>query len=345
MIAVCLWTSCHDYFLIEDDPDTASLIQETLIDHFGESCVHCCASVAQAKEAQVDQIDLVLSDMNLPDGSGLEVLKHMLAQRSDLPIVFVTAEGNLENAITAIGQGAYDYIVKTGDYLFSIPLIVEKNLAIWKTKSENMHLQQQLARTLEQVKVKNKLLERAVKQLQMMAATDPLTWLANRRAFGDAMTRTFAEARRAGHNTACIMLDLDGLKKFNDTYGHQQGDELLKAVARLLKRCCRESDVAGRFGGDEFIILLPQADQRIASQVAQRVQEGFIDELRELSDDPIIESAVTLSMGLATLVPDNATNPQQLIAQADQSLYLAKEAGKNRLVIYSHDKPAGPVAL
>lgn len=320
--------------LIEDDPDTASLIEETLVDHFGEGCVRACATVAEATAASVDEIDLVISDMNLPDGSGLDVLANMLAKRADLPMVFVTAEGVLDNAIAAIRRGAYDYVVKTGEYLFSIPLIVEKNLAIWKTKYENQQLQQRLANTLEEVRRKNDQLEQAVQQLQTMAATDPLTGLANRRAFGDAMTRAFAEARRSGHSLACIMLDVDGFKKFNDTYGHQQGDELLKAVARLLDHNCRQSDVAGRFGGDEFIVLLPQADERTARRVAHRVQESFVDELRQLSDDPTIEGAATLSMGLATVDLRDAGDPEQLIAHADEALYRAKQAGKNRLVTY-----------
>ncbi len=330
--------------LIEDDPDTASLIAEALTDHFGEGCVQCHATVAEARTAEIERIDLVICDMNLPDGSGLDVLDDMLARQSDLPVVFVTAEGILDNAVAAIRRGAYDYIVKTGDYLFSIPLIVEKNLAIWKTKHENQQLQEQLAKTLDQVRVKNTQLEEAVEQLQTMAATDPLTGLANRRAFADALSRALAEASRSGHELACIMIDVDGFKKFNDTYGHQQGDALLQGVAHLLLRCCRRSDVAGRFGGDEFIILLPQSDAAKAGQVAQRILAGFVDELRAISDDPTIEGATTLSMGLATLSPREGMTPEQLIANADEALYVAKQAGKNRLVVYDAAPPGQAVS-
>ncbi len=150
-------------------------------------------------------------------------------------MILVTGEGIIENAARAIRQGAYDYIVKAGDYLFAIPLMVEKNLAIWQTKQENLRLQEQLTRTLEEVSVKNKQLEAAVKQLAAMAATDPLTGLANRRTLALTMERSFAEAVRYGHDLACIMIDLDGFKLLNDTLGHQRGDGILEAVATILK--------------------------------------------------------------------------------------------------------------
>lgn len=332
--------------LIEDAPDTASLIQETLEDHFGFGCVTHCASVAETLALDVCQIDLVLSDMNLSDGLGLDVLDRLLDRRADLPVVFVTAEGILENAIRAIRRGAYDYIVKTGDYLFSIPLIVEKNLAIWRTKQENLRLAEQLTRTLDEVRIKNTQLEEAVNQLQAMAATDPLTGLANRRAFGAAMARSFAEARRFRQNLACIMIDMDGFKGFNDTFGHQRGDELLQAVAEVLRTCCRQSDVAGRFGGDEFVILLPQADERTACQVAHRIQETFRVDLARLTRGTHEAAPVTMSMGLACLArPDLRDDPEELVALADRALYRAKEAGKNRLVIFrqtDRHEPAVP---
>src|SRR5690606_25675873 len=123
-------------------------VAETIEDHFGPGCVDHRASVAKALEVQLDDYDLVISDMNLPDGSGLQVLESFLKRRPDIPIVFVTAEGILDNALRAIRLGAYDYIVKAGDYLFAIPIVVEKNLTIWKTKQENRRLQDELERTV-----------------------------------------------------------------------------------------------------------------------------------------------------------------------------------------------------
>ncbi len=324
--------------VVEDDHDTAALIVESLSDHFGEESVRCCHNITDALACDLKSIDMVLSDMNLPDGTGLDLLQHMLARRADLPVIFVTGDNVLELAMNAIRKGAYDYIVKTGDYLFTIPLLVEKNLAIWRTKQDNKKLHAELTRTLEEVKFKNQQLEAAVAQLEQAAATDPLTGLANRRAFGRALERRFADCSRYGRDLACIMIDLDGFKPLNDTLGHQTGDELLQRVARVLEANCRRSDVAGRYGGDEFIILLPGADVAHATQIANRISDEFNITARRMCGDA--HCIVSMSMGLSTLLSGRPANPEQLISQADHALYRAKQTGKSRLVIYQPADPA-----
>lgn len=325
--------------LVEDDTDTAALIQEALSDAFGAGCVTHVASIAALAEIDLNNIDLVLSDMNLPDGSGLDVLATVLNRRSDTPVIIVTGEGIIENAVLAIRQGAYDYIVKAGDYLFALPLMVEKNLALWHIKRENLHLHEQLKRTLEEVRVKNQQLQEAVERLETMAATDPLTGLANRRAFGQAMSRCLADARRYRHDLSLVMIDLDGFKTLNDTLGHQRGDDLLVRVARVLEANLRRSDVAGRFGGDEFILLLPQAEESTARMVAQRINDEFTLITSALFKDTPVTGRVSMSMGLTCLRHDNPADAEQLIAQADHALYRAKQSGRNRLVAYSPQIP------
>lgn len=323
--------------LIEDDPDTAFLLAETLQDYFGTGCVQTCSTVAEGKDADISTIDMVLSDINLPDGSGLELLDHFLRLRPDIPVVLVTAEGVLENAATAIRRGAYDYIVKAGDYLFTIPLIVEKNWAIWRTKQENRRLQAQLTQTLEEVRVKNNQLEEAVYQLKTMAATDPLTGLSNRRSFGQSLGRCFAEAVRYGHDLACVMIDLDNFKLINDTLGHQAGDELLRKTASILEAHCRRSDVAGRYGGDEFVLLLPQADATTACQVAQRVSDEFNATVQAMVGDSPMVGQTGLSMGVASLQLSHPKEPEQILAHADQALYQAKQTGKACVKIFAQE--------
>lgn len=321
--------------VLEDDPDTAELITETLRDAFGSESVQHVASLAELREMDIERVDMLLSDMNLPDGSGLEALSHVLLHRPNLPVILVTGEGIIENAARAIRQGAYDYIVKAGDYLFAIPLMVEKNLAIYRTKCENARLQEELTHMLEEVRVKNEQLENAVRQLETMAATDPLTGLANRRAFNQAMARCFAEAERYGHDLACVMIDMDGFKSLNDTLGHQRGDELLQRSAKVLEANCRRSDIAGRFGGDEFVLLLPQTAEATAVQVANRVSEEFrLASAAMLGDHPLREK-VSLSIGIACRSICRPTNPEQLVAAADHALYKAKYTGRNRVVVYA----------
>ncbi|WP_432798226.1 diguanylate cyclase [Poriferisphaera sp. WC338] len=324
--------------LVEDDPDTSLLIQETLQDHFGEPCVTVYPTVESSQEADLTQVDLVLSDMNLPDGSGLEVLEHYLAKRKDIPVVLVTAEGILENAIKAVRMGAYDYIMKTGDYLFALPVVVEKNLEIWRTKTENQHLQSRLEATLGELRLKNNELQVMVNKLENIAATDPLTGLANRRAFGRALNRYFANAIRNEEDIACLMIDLDGFKALNDTLGHPTGDRMLQLTARVLERFVRKSDIAGRFGGDEFVLLLPNTDQFTAHQVAQRIKETFEEEVAHVLDGEQFCVRLSMSLGLTTLEKCEAKTPQQLISFADQALYTAKKAGKTQIVVYNPEQ-------
>lgn len=320
--------------LIEDDPDAACLVRETLEDHFGPGCVQHCATLAQSLSIDLHRIDLVLSDMNLPDGCGLDVLGKFLQQRPDLPLVFVTGEGILDNAILAIRRGAYDYVVKAGEYLFTLPVIVEKNLELWRIKRENENLADQLEEMLDQVRVKNQQLEEMVTKLETMAATDPLTGLANRRSFGQAMDRRFADAVRQGHDLACVMIDLDGFKQLNDSLGHPTGDRVLQIAARVLQANCRRSDVAGRYGGDEFVLILPQIDEAAASQVVRRIGEEFETATAMELERAGFEGRLSMSMGLSMLEPQRVTSPDQLIAQADHALYCAKSAGKTQMVVH-----------
>ncbi len=323
--------------LIEDDPDTADLVLETLHDQFGTGCCRHAADCAAAREVDVDQIDLVLSDMNLPDGSGLEVMHELLARRPDLPIVFVTGENILTNAVAAVKGGAYDYVVKAGDYLFTIPVVVEKNLELWRIKRDNQRLAGELAETLEAVRLKNRQLEEAVGRAELLAATDPLTGLANRRAFNQALGQRFAESLRGGGDVAVLMMDLDGFKGLNDHAGHPAGDRMLVTAARAVESNCRHSDVAGRFGGDEFVVVLPNTGLERARGVAERIRADFeadaAVDCRELGHAGV----VTMSAGLATLRGSGSTGVDQLIARADAALYAAKAAGKRRLEVYLKD--------
>lgn len=325
--------------LIEDDADAAALMAEALADHFGQGLVHHAATVAEALAVDPEEFDLALSDMNLPDGNGLELLDRLLDARPDLPVVFVTGEGILENAIKAIRRGAYDYVVKAGDYLFSLPVVVEKNLALYAVKQDNLRLQAQLAATLAQVRVKNQQLEEAVSQLELMAATDPLTGLANRRSFGQALQQCFDGSAECGRDVSLVMIDLDGFKQLNDALGHQRGDDLLRRAAEALRTHCRKTDLASRFGGDEFIIMLPDTDEATAIHVAERIRGEFEQAAREALAGEKTAGRLTMSLGLATLQKSQPESPEQFIAMADHALYAAKAAGKTCLMVH---RPARP---
>lgn len=198
----------------------------------------------------------------------------------------------------------------------------------------NQDLEREVVTRTEQLIETNNNLEQAVKQLQTMAATDPLTGLCNRRAFDQAMQRTFAEASRHSTDLACVMIDLDGFKQLNDQMGHPAGDQILVGCAGILAKMGRTSDVIGRFGGDEFVMLMPGTSNEQALIAAQRVQQSFADYVQQTDVVLQMTGTVTMSMGIACIKQTQATVPLHLLTCADQALYHAKSQGKNRVAVY-----------
>src|SRR5437867_3283164 len=187
--------------IIEDDADQRDLIIETLEDHFGAGTVTGVGSRAEAMREAVGSFDMILSDYNLPDGNGMELLEDV-RRRAATPFIMVTGENVGTIAAEAVRKGATDYVVKFGDYLFTIPLVIEKNLTVANIKRENESLRHELERALTEVQYKNAQLEESLKRVEEMAATDPLTGLYNRRHFGRVVEQLFAEAQRMGTDLA-----------------------------------------------------------------------------------------------------------------------------------------------
>ena len=169
---------------------------------------------------------------------------------------------------------------------------------------------------------------RRTKQLRDLAARDPVTGVYNRRHFGEVLERSFSEAIRYQNDLACLMVDLDDFKAVNDAHGHQIGDRLLVLTTATITRSLRSADVAARYGGDEFIVLLPQTDAENARVLATRIMERFARDLE--AELPEVHSS--LSVGIASLHSVQASNAESLVRSADHALYEAKGAGKNRIV-------------
>lgn len=313
--------------IIEDDPDQRELLRETLEDHFGRGTVVAVGSREQALEQPVEDFDLVLCDYHLPDGTGMQLLQD-IHRRCTTPVIMVTGENVGQIAVEAIRKGATDYVVKLGDYLFTIPLIVEKNLTVAKILRENETLRLELEQALLEVRDKNVQLEASLKRLEEMAATDPLTGLYNRRHFSRLLDQLFAEAQRYDTDLSCVMIDLDGYKQFNDTHGHQMGDRLLVLAGKVISANMRRMDVAARYGGDEFVLLLPRASAEDAAGVTARIRQQF----HQTSAAALgVAQGLTMSAGISSLGIHRAACADQLIAAADAALYRAKAGGRDRV--------------
>ncbi len=171
-------------------------------------------------------------------------------------------------------------------------------------------------------------------KVQHMATTDELTGLRNRRSFFAMSGHEFERAKRYDHPISAIMLDIDHFKKVNDTYGHAVGDEVLRVVAQRTQQQVREFDIAGRYGGEEFAIILPQTELYDATQVAKRLHQSVAEHPIKIKDGHI---KVTVSLGVAQSSEMTPTL-DRLLDQADQALFIAKNAGRNRVVQYGADK-------
>ena len=172
-------------------------------------------------------------------------------------------------------------------------------------------------------------------QTKQLAVTDGLTGISNRPNMEQALQNEFERSMRYGAPLSVVLLDVDHFKGVNDTYGHQKGDEILVAIASLLKKVCRANDIAARYGGEEFLMILPQSNAQGAFKIAERVREEMM-KMNFTGNES--NFSVTTSCGVAELDRDFIKNTDQLVAMADQALYEAKNSGRNKTIIGSVER-------
>ena len=246
--------------------------------------------------------DLILLDVVMPDMSGYEVCAQLKRDpdTSTIPVIFVTSLSHEEDEEKGLKLGAVDYITK--------PF----RGAIVTARVEN-HLKLKSYQDL----------------LRRQSTLDGLTGLPNRRAFDDLLGQEWRRAARLGSPLSLILLDIDFFKPYNDHYGHLAGDECLRQVGRGLASVGRSMDFMGRYGGEEFVGILPHTDEVGALTVAERLHE-VISQLRIPHEFSEASDHVTVSIGVASTIPQASGQPEELILNADQMLYQAKEEGRNR---------------
>jgi diguanylate cyclase (GGDEF)-like protein len=189
------------------------------------------------------------------------------------------------------------------------------------------------ARVLRQMVETSRQLELANRELQRLSASDGLTGLANRRHFDQTLDLEWRRARRTSSEISLLMIDIDAFKPFNDTYGHQAGDDCLKTVASGLEQgLARATDLVARYGGEEFAVVLPATDAAGAIRLAEELRQAIEAKACPHSTSPVAD-VVTISIGVATALPHGNGGWQQLVAMADAALYRAKAAGRNRVEV------------
>lgn len=272
-------------------------------------------------------VDLVLLDIHLPGKDGIEGCRDLKQREQfrDIPVIIISGLGQPENLEPAFAAGATDYLTKP-------PNLVELKVRVSAALRLKWEMDRRKARERELLELTAQL-EEVNRELRLVSSRDGLTGLANRHAGSDFLSREWLRAIRDRKEFSIIMMDIDFFKLFNDTYGHLEGDECLKEVASALRRGLRRpADLLVRYGGEEFMALLPDTGLEGALSVAKAMQ----DEVAALSlghGSSPVAPFVTVSFGVATLVPKEHCPVEQLIEAADRALYRAKNEGRDRICV------------
>lgn len=285
--------------VVDDIPANLQILSIHLTDERYE--VLEANSGAQALEIlnqAVKEVDLILLDVMMPSMTGLEVLAEIKKDHAlnSIPVILVTANADDTNVAEGLDMGAFDYIIKP----YSLVVLLARVRAALREK-ERLDL------------------------LEKWATTDPLTGLFNRRHFFELADREFNRAQRQGSPLSFILLDIDHFKQVNDVHGHLVGDTALVTLADLLRSHLRIVDFCCRFGGEEFVLCLPDTPKEGAFEVAERIREALIP-----IQIPTETGTLTLTISLGISQNGESGSVEDIVRQADDALYKAKESGRNQ---------------
>jgi len=265
---------------------------------------------------------LVISDIKMPEMTGIELLKKIKQTIPATEVIIITSYASLDTAIEALRYGAYDYLFKPFEDIKLISAAAIRAI-------DKVRLTRQNQRLLKALEQKNNQLKKANKTLKWLARRDGLTGLYNHRYFQEILHAELVRAVRYKQYFSVVFLDLGYFKQYNDTHGHQKGDQLLQILAKVLGSCLRESDYLARYGGEEFTIILPSTSKGEALAVAEKIR-GRVERYPFTGRETQPKGCVTISMGVSTF-PEDGKDNASLMENADQALYEAKNSGRNRV--------------
>jgi diguanylate cyclase (GGDEF)-like protein len=303
--------------VVDDHPDNVQVLRARLeargylVDEAGDG------EEALERVYTAPPPDLILLDIMMPKIDGLEVVRRIKSDPSlpFIPVIMQTALDTTENVVQGLDAGADDYIAKPIKF-GELDARVKSLLRI-----------QSLQASLEQ---REKELSVANAQLLVMSSTDALTGVANRRSLEERLHDMWEHSQRLHEPLSLVMCDIDHFKHVNDDYGHQAGDAVLQQFAKLLQDEAREIDKVGRYGGEEFVLLLPGTVLDAAVTFAERIRERVEKYAFTFEDGQSLHR--TMSCGVAAWPHPRVGDQDALIKAADDALYVAKETGRNRVV-------------
>jgi diguanylate cyclase (GGDEF)-like protein len=284
--------------VVDDAPDTLEIIQKLLL-YEGYDVTVASTGEEGVKKVEEERPDVVLMDINLPGIDGAEALKQIRMINPHQGVVMLTAFATVENAIYALKEGAFDFL---------------------KKPFENEHLIHTVNQCLEQYKTLREK-ENLEEEVRRLSITDDLTGLYNHRHFFKTLEAELTRLKRQKTSLSLLMFDLDNFKKYNDLYGHLEGDKVLKTVGEIVKNSIRSNVDSGyRYGGDEFTVLLIGASADRAMTIAERIRSSI-----EQGES----HHVTVSIGLSEY--RDHFDLEGFVKSADDAMYRAKNGGGNRV--------------
>lgn len=287
--------------VVDDDPINLQILAQALSEFYQ---IIMASDGKKALELSLSQSpDLILLDISLPEMDGYQVCRALKnnSKTKRVPIIFITAHDSDESELKGLQLGAADYFTKP----FKIPLV--------------------LARTAMQIDLKKK-----TDLLETLVDLDGLTGISNRRMFDRKYSEEWRRNKRRHSALSLCILDVDFFKQYNDNYGHAMGDKCLKVIAQeLQKEVKRAGEFVARFGGEEFILIMPDVDEANALAFAETLRQKVI-ELAIPHEYSSCSDCVTISLGVAyTDMQDKELTKEALLTAADEQLYIAKNRGRN----------------
>jgi two-component system chemotaxis family response regulator WspR len=312
--------------LVDDQAIVAAAVKQMLAAEPGLE-FHYCPDPKKAVETAIGKrATVILQDLIMPGADGFELV-HTYRETRELaavPVIVLSSNEDPRDKSRAFAVGATDYLVKLPDKVELIARV--------RAHARSYVAQLQRDDAYRQLEAMKQQLEQQNAVLEQLSQQDGLTGIGNRRRFDDALEGEWRRCARERSPLSLILVDVDMFKKYNDHYGHQAGDDCLRKVAHGLRAGAqRPGDVVARYGGEEFVVLLPGTDRAGAVFVAEQLRQRIF-ELGIRHEASAVADVVTISLGVASRVPEHDAPATQLVGLADEGLYEAKRNGRNRLV-------------
>lgn len=293
--------------VIEDHPDQRDLLA-IVLQREGYRVITAANGLEALEKLETEKVQIALSDIMMPKMDGFELIKQVRGnpRLKSIYLILITARIQEGDRVRGLDLGADDYITK--------PFSFSELLARIRVGSRVVQYQQ---------------------HLEYQTQVDSLTGLFNRRAFENKINEEFERSKRYHNPLSVLLLDIDNFKTINDTYGHHGGDAALVRISETFREKTRQSDFPSRYGGEEFVLILPETDQESALQVANKIHDSIRTSSFGTTARPF---SLTVSIGVSSTAARFYSSWRELVDDADRALYIAKNAGKDRIETWQPEK-------